>query len=60
MVGFEEYFKYVKGPSSRLILKFCSGTHELFDELGRHTNRGGSQECPNCGACIKSSLSIFF
>ena len=18
--------------------------------LGRHTNRGGSQECPNCGA----------
>ena len=29
-VGFEEYLKYVKGPSSRLLLKFRSGTHGLF------------------------------
>ena len=26
-LGFEEYLKRVKGPSSRLLLKFCSGTH---------------------------------
>ena len=28
-------------------LKFHSGTHGLFEELGRHDKEGGSQECPS-------------
>ena len=32
-------------------LKFHSGTHGLFEELGRHAKGGGSLECANCGAC---------
>ena len=50
-----EYLEYVKGVASRLFLKFPSGTHGLLEELGRHDSRhdkgGGSQECPNYGAC---------
>ena len=52
--------KYVKGPPSRLFLKLCLGTHGLFEELGRHAKRGGSQECPNCGACKESVQHVFF
>ena len=35
-----------------MFLKFHSGTHGLFEKLGRH-DRGwsGFQECLNCGAC---------
>ena len=51
-VGFEEYLRYVMGPPSRLFFKFRSGTHWLFEKLGRRTKRGGSQECPKCWACI--------
>ena len=35
-IGFEEYLEYVKGAPSRLFLKFRSGTHGLFEELGRY------------------------
>ena len=59
-VGFEEYLKYVKGPSSRLLFSFHSGTHGLFEKLRRHANRGGSQECPNCGACKESVEHVHF
>ena len=59
-VGYEEYLKHVKGPSSRLFFKFRSGTHGLFEELGRHTKRDGSQECPNCGACKESVEHVLF
>ena len=48
-VGFEEYLQHIKGPSSRLFFNFCSGTHGLFEELGRHAKGSGFQECPNCG-----------
>ena len=51
MVGLEEYFKYVR---KRIVFKFRSGTHGLFEELGRHAKRGGSQESLNCGACKES------
>ena len=50
----------IDGASSRLLFKFCSGTHGLFEELGRHMNRGGSQECPNCGACKESVEHVLF
>ena len=53
-VGFEEYLKHIKGPSSGLFLKFRSGTHGLYEELGRHAKGGGSQECPTYGACKES------
>ena len=33
--GLEEYFRSVNGPLSRLIFKFHSGTHGLFEELGK-------------------------
>ena len=59
-VGFEEYLKHVKGPPSRLLFKFRSGTHGLFEELGRHAKEGGSQECPNCGACKESVEHVLF
>ena len=59
-VGLEEYLRYVKGPPSRLFFKFRSGTHGLFEELGRHAKRGGSQECPNCGACKESVEHVLF
>ena len=35
-IGFEEYLEYVKAAPSRLFFKFCSGTHGLCVELGRH------------------------
>ena len=38
-----------------MLLKFCSGTHWLFEELGQHVGRDGSQECPNYVA-IKESV----
>ena len=59
-VGCEEYLKYVQGPPSRLFFKFRSGTHGLFEELGRHAKRDGSQECPNCGACKESVEHVLF
>ena len=59
-VGFEEYLKYVKGADARLFFKFRSGTHGLFEELGRHVGRGGSQECPNCGALKESVEHVLF
>ena len=58
--GFEEYLKYVKGPHSRLFLKFRSGTHGLYEELGKHIKRGGSQECPNWWACKESVAHVLF
>ena len=59
-IGFEEYLEYIKGAASRLFFKFRSGTHGLFEELGRHVGRGGSQECPNCGACKESVEHVLF
>ena len=29
-------------------------THDLFDELSRHINKGGSQQCPNSGSLKES------
>ena len=59
-VGFEDYLEYVKGEPSRLFFKFRPGTHGLFEELGRHASRGGSQEWPNCGACKESVKHVLF
>ena len=58
-VGFEEYLKYVKGPSSRLLFKFRSGIHGLFEELSRHAKGGGSRECPTW-ACKESVEHVLF
>ena len=57
---FEEYLEYVEGATSRLFLKFRSGTHGLFEELGRHDKGGGSHECPNCGTIVRCCLSRSF
>ena len=59
-IGLEEYLEYVKEALSRLFVKFRSGTHGLFEELGRHDKRGGSQECPNCGACKETVECVLF
>ena len=37
---YKEYLQHVKRPSSRFLLKFCSSTHGLFEELGRHAKGG--------------------
>ena len=55
-----EYLKRVKGPSSKLLFEFHSGTHGLYEELGRYAKGGGSQECPNCGACKESVEQVLF
>ena len=34
--------------------------HGLFEELCRQANRGGSQECPYCGACKESVEHVVF
>ena len=59
-VEFEEYLKYEKGPPSRLLFKFGSGAHWLYEELGRHAKMGESQECPNCGTCKESVEHVLF
>ena len=28
--------------------------------MGRHSNKGGLQECPNCGACKESVEHVLF
>ena len=32
----------------------------MFEELDRYDNGGGSQECPNCGACKESVEHVLF
>ena len=59
-VGFDEHLKHVKGFSSWLLFKFRSGTHGLFEDLGRHAKGSGSQECPTCGACRESVEHVLF
>ena len=59
-VGFGEYLRCVKGPSSRLFFELYLGTHGHFDELGRHAKGGGPQECPNCVACNESDEDVHF
>ena len=59
-IGFEVYLECVKGASSKLFLKFRSGTDGLFEEFGRHDKVGVSQECPNCGACKESIEYVLF
>ena len=48
----------VLGPSSRLFIKFCSGTHGNFEEFCGHLNCCGSQEFPfircNYAGCKES------
>ena len=48
------YLEYVKGTPTRLFLKFRSGTHGLFEELGAHDKGDGSQDCCNCEVCKES------
>ena len=50
----------VKGLHSRVFFKFRSCTHGVFEELGRHAKRGGSHECPDCGACEESVEPVLF
>ena len=59
-IGFEECLEYVKGVLSRWFINFSSGTHGLFEELGQHDKKDGSQECPNCGACKESVEHVPF
>ena len=51
---------HVKGPSSRLLCKFSSNTHGLFEELGKRAKKVGSQECPNCRAGKESVEHVLF
>ena len=43
-----------------LLFKFHSVTHGPFEELSGHSKGGGSQECPNCGACKESVEHVLF
>ena len=64
-VGAVEYLEFVKlrvckGSAFQNFLKFHLGTHGLFEKLGRHANKGGLQECPNCRACKESVGHVLF
>ena len=48
-----------KGSALQIFL-FHWGTHGLFEELGRHANKDGLQECPNRGACKESAGHVLF
>ena len=49
--GFEKYLEYVKGTLLDCF-NILFGYPWAVEELHRHANnRGGPQECPNCGAC---------
>ena len=39
-VGFEEYLNLLRDPLLDCFLKFRSGTHRVFEELGRYAKRG--------------------
>ena len=55
---FDKYLQYVKKP---LLYCFFTFAHALLRiELGRHDKRGGSQDCPNCGACRESVDHVIF
>ena len=43
-IGFEEYLEYVKEGPSSFFLTFRSGTHGLYNELGKHAKRDGSHD----------------
>ena len=58
-IGFEEYLEYVKGTPSRLFLKFCSGTHGLFEGLSRHVKGVGHKSVLITGL-VRNRLSMFF
>ena len=48
-VEFKKYLNGVCDAGSRLLFKFRSGTHGLYEELGRHRGREGKTECSLCG-----------
>ena len=58
-IGFEEYLEYVKGAPSRMFFKFRSGTHGLFEELGRHDKEVSDRSVLIVGL-VSSQLSMFF
>ena len=58
-IGFEDYLEYVNRAPSRLFLKFHSGTHGLFEELGRHDKGVGHRSVVIVGL-VTSRLSMSF
>ena len=59
-IGFVAYLEHVKGAPCRSVFKLHSGTHGLFEEMGRQDKVGGSQKCPNCGTCKESITNVLF
>ena len=58
-IGFEEYLEYVMEGSSRLFLKFCSGTHALFEELSR-LDKGVGHRSVLIAGLVRNRMSMFF
>ena len=44
-VDFKTYLQGVSDAGTRLLFKFRSGTHGLYEELSRHRGRNGRTEC---------------
>ena len=59
-IGFEKYLENVKCAPSRLFLKLHSGTHGLFEELGRHAKGRVSHRSVLIVGLVSSQLSRFF
>ena len=59
-IGFNENLEHVNRAPWKLSLYFHSSTHGLFEELGRHVKRVGSQECPNCEVCKELVDCVLF
>ena len=58
-MGLSLRFETCKGPSSRLLFKFRSVTHGLFEDLGRHAKGVGLRNVLIVGL-VRSLLSMFF
>ena len=62
--SFSKYYKGGVEIDQHAILQFGRRVrvymYVLFEELGRHANRGESQECPNCGVCKDSVEPVLF
>ena len=58
-IGFEEDLECVKGTLSKLLFKFRSGTHGLFEELCRH-DKGVGHRSVLIARLVRNRLSMFF
>ena len=56
---FKTYLHGVSDAGTRLLFKLRSGTHGLYEELGRHRGRNGRTECILCEDECESVVYVY-